>query len=814
MLNKLQIKILLILFVVLSVTISANYYLSNYILRAEFASAVKAENFAIGQGLKLQVERLLSYGLPLNDLVGFDELCIEVAKNNNVDYAAVVDVNGTVLFHSDLKQNRGNIDVPEIIAALKGKKDTVVEYTSGQEKIYGFVIPVFDSHGKYVGAVLLGLPVDSVTKRVTMLSNFTALTALFLFIIAMCLIAFALSWWVTKPLLKLHNATRAILHKGTETAHMVDINSNDEIGRLAASFNMMTLQLKKTTVSKAYVDNVISSMTDALIVISPDNSIQTVNEAATALLGASRDELIGQPVNILFPSFDEMPFKGKWMENLIELGEYRNYETTFKTQGGLHIPILLCCSVVKTAEMKVKYIVCTARDITDLKRAEETMFYQANYDMLTGLANRYYMEKQLEQAALGIKCSDHRHTFLYLDLDQFKIVNDMCGHHAGDQLLKHLSLMMKQKMRPEDLIARLGGDEFGLLLRNTNISDGLNISDKLCKEIQSFRFAWQDKLFNIGVSIGVVELNQQNTDVEWLLSAADRACYVSKEKGGNRVQLFHCDDRELSERHGEMRWISSITKAFQENRFYLNYQPIIPVGSNKNRDWYEVLIRMIDEKGNTVLPGAFLPAAQRYNMMPAIDRWVIHHFFSTYKYNAGMSLGGSSPLFNINISGASLNNGTFLGFVCEELNKYGVPPEVLCFEITETSVVSNFADANQFIQKLRSLGCSFALDDFGSGLSSFGYLKYLPVDFLKIDGSFIKNIASNQVDYAMVSSINEVAHLMGMQTVAEYVENKEIFECLKTIGVDFAQGYWVGKPGTLNQSKFNKLSQRFLKISS
>lgn len=598
-----------------------------------------------------------------------------------------------------------------------------------------------------------------------------------------------------------NKASNLIVDKGTDILQMAEIYAKDEIGRLAASFNIMTSQLKKTTVSKGYVDNIISSMTDSLIVIDPDNRIQTVNEATAALLQYDRNELMEQPIDLIFPSFEEMPFKGEWMKNLTELGEYKNYETTYKTKSGLHIPVLLSCSVMKTDEQSVQYIVCTAKDITDLKRAEEIMFYQANYDMLTGLANRYYFEKKLHQATLDVEGNEQRHTILYLDLDQFKIVNDTCGHYAGDQLLKHVSLIMKEQLQPEDLIARLGGDEFGVLLRNTDISGAYCIAVNLCNEIQSFRFTWQDKLFTIGVSIGAVELNQQDVDVGYLLSAADRACYMAKEKGGNRVHLFHNDDRELSERHGEMRWMPSITKAFEEDRFYLHYQPIVPVASNKNRDWYEVLIRMIDEHGDTVLPGAFLPAAERYNMMPAIDRWVIHHLFSTYKDNVRLKVYGSSVLFNINISGASLNNGAFLQFVCEEFDRYGVPPAAICFEITETSAVSNFTDANQFIQKLRSLGCSFALDDFGRGLSSFAYLKYLPVDFLKIDGSFIKNIASNQVDFAMVSSINEVAHLMGMKTVAEFVENKEIFACLKRIGIDYAQGYWIGKPAALDRSK-------------
>ena len=799
--KKLHTKILLILLVVLMTTIGVNYYFGNKILETEFSKAVKAEVFAIGQGLKLQVERLLSYGMPLNDLTGFDELCVEVlTKDNGVTYASVVDLKGTVLFHSDLSHKDNISDIPELYNSLKSKQDNVVEYIFENEKIYGFIIPVFDSNDQHVGSVLLEYPILSITQKTTTLSNYTMILAILLFSFAIFLIASALSLWITKPLLKLYNATREIFYKGTGDMKTVDITTNDEIGRLATSFNMMVSRLKDTTVSKDYVDNIITSMTDALVVIRPDHKIETVNKAATVLLGYSEEELIEQSIDILFEGTGEMPFKGMWLEKLMEQGEYKNTESKFRNKAGVDIPVLLCSSVMKTDNKNFKFIVCTAKDITEIKKAEELMYYQANYDMLTGLFNRYYLESQLTQIVAKTKNNGQCHTFLYLDLDKFKIVNDVCGHNAGDQLMKHLALILKQNLQSDDIIARIGGDEFGILLYNTSASEGYDIADKLCNIIKDFHFSWRDKLFTLGVSIGCVEINRENTDVEWLLSAADRACYISKEKGGNRVHTFTRNDRELTERQGEMWLMSSITKAFDENRFFLVYQPIVSVKPNVNKVWYEVLLRMIDENGNVIMPGAFLPAAQRYNMMPAIDRWVIHYFLSTYKEKNDPATKEASILFNINISGASLNTDSFLNFICEELKKYNVPPEVICFEITETSAVSNFVDTNQFIMKLRSMGCSFALDDFGSGLSSFAYLKYLPVNFIKIDGTFIRNIAKDKIDHAMISSINEVAHLMDMYTIAEYVENQEIFECLKIIGIDYAQGYWLGKPGTIEQN--------------
>jgi diguanylate cyclase (GGDEF)-like protein/PAS domain S-box-containing protein len=799
MFNKLQIKILLILFVTLSIAVSSNYFLGNKVLKSELLKGITAEAFATGHSLELQVKGQILSGIELHDITGFDEICAEVVKNNdNIEFASVVDLNGTVLFHSSSSHPGIISDVPELLAAVKSNNKATVKYIYNKKSFFGFVIPVYNKY-EHVGSVVLGYSEININKKIAAISSSSLIASLVMFLTAMILIVSALSLWVTKPILRLYNATREIFYKGPEAISTIEKTTNDEIGKLSTSFNMMISRLKKTTVSKAYVDNIISSMTDALIVLSPDNKIETVNEATIVLLGYTQYELIDKPRDIIFTDPENMPFKGQWLDDLKVTGQFKNFETRFKTKDGSVIPILLCCSVMKTEEMDVIRIVCTARDITEIKRAEEIMFRQANFDMLTGLPNRHYLEARMSQIINKSELEIQKHTFISLDLDKFKIVNDVCGHHAGDQLMKHISHIMKKNLNPHDIIARLGGDEFGILLMDTDISEGCAIAEKLCKAVKDFRFSWNDKLFTLGVSIGAVEVNQNNNDIEWLLSAADRACYISKEKGGGRVHVFDCQDKELTERQEEMRLMPGLIKAFEEGRFILEYQPIKPVKFDEKKKWFEVLIRMIDENGCVVMPGAFLPAAQRYNMLPSIDRWVIHNFASTYKEKVCSLPDGASMVFNINISGASLNTDSFLDFICEELDKYDVPPHVLCFEITENSAVSNFVDSSQFIGKLKSMGCSFALDDFGSGLSSFTYLKYLPVDYIKIEGTFIRDIVQNPIDYAMESSINEMAHVMGMKTIAEYVESEEIFNCLKDIGIDYLQGHWFGKTEMLER---------------
>jgi diguanylate cyclase (GGDEF)-like protein len=384
----------------------------------------------------------------------------------------------------------------------------------------------------------------------------------------------------------------------------------------------------------------------------------------------------------------------------------------------------------------------------------------------------------------------------YLDLDQFKIINDTCGHVAGDELLKRLGRVLAQQVRRQDTLARLGGDEFGVLLEHCSMHVAERVANALRRTIEDFRFAWEKQVFGIGVSIGVVPIQGLGQSVSSILSAADAACYAAKDRGRNRIHIYHEGDVELARRHGEMRWVNRIQTALEENRFELARQPIVSLSTTAGADThYELLLRMRDEDGNIVLPEAFLPAAERYNLSVKLDRWVVREAFRLLTRDPDHL----EQLFlcSINLSGVSLADEDFLIFVTTELASTGLPPGKVCFEITETAAIANLPGAMRFIEVLRRIGCRFALDDFGSGLSSFAYLKSLPVDFLKIDGVFVKDIAEDPIDRELVRSINEIGHVMGKRTIAEFVESQEILTALNEIGVDYAQGFELGKPELL-----------------
>ncbi len=441
------------------------------------------------------------------------------------------------------------------------------------------------------------------------------------------------------------------------------------------------------------------------------------------------------------------------------------------------------------------------QDVTRLRRIADGLAHEARHDTLTGLVNRREFQTRLEAAFVGSRIRNEKHVVCYLDLDQFKVINDSCGHAAGDQLLCNITELLKSLLPADETLARLGGDEFGLLIQNAELDEAARITENMLSAIKAFRFYWEGRTFGIGVSIGVTVITRKSIDLKTVISIADAACYAAKEKGRNRIQVYNPDDIELDQRQQEMRVLSRITSALDENRYVLYYQPIIPVCAKPDNSQHcEILVRMINKDGTLVQPAQFIPAAERYNLMPALDRWIIKRVFEVFhKRYPTPELQGAHQ-WSVNISGTSLSDKGFIDFIREQAAHYQIVPQSICFEITETAAIADIDRVSDFLWGLRLDGFRFALDDFGIGMSSFSYLKSLPVDYVKIDGEFVKNILDEKVSLAMTEAITRVVSVMGIEVVAEYVESIAILDKLREIGVDYAQGYGVSEPIWLDES--------------
>jgi len=438
--------------------------------------------------------------------------------------------------------------------------------------------------------------------------------------------------------------------------------------------------------------------------------------------------------------------------------------------------------------------VLVLHDMTQERQYIANLSWQATHDALTGLANRREFEYRLEQALNDLVRQAGRHSLMFLDLDQFKLVNDTCGHAAGDELLRHICAVLQSGLREGDTLARLGGDEFGVLLENCPPDQAERIAEQLRQLVQSLHFVWKGRPFVTTVSVGLVHMAQSPGTLETSLRAADMACYMAKEKGRNRVQVYHADDSELSMRFGEMAWIQRLHVALEENRFCLCAQEIATLKTFEGPGHIEILLRLHDESGRTILPSSFIPAAERYGLMTALDRWVVRNVFLVIRQCLDEGREGPLSICAINLSGSSIGDDKFLEYLQRLFVEYAIPPRMICFEITETSAIANLGSAIRFINELKGLGCRFSLDDFCAGMSSFAYLKHLPVDYLKIDGSFVKDMLDDPVNRAMVEVINHIGHVMGKRTIAEFVETPLIEQALQEIGVDYAQGYLIERP--------------------
>ena len=540
----------------------------------------------------------------------------------------------------------------------------------------------------------------------------------------------------------------------------------------------------------------LQSIGDAVITTDSEGRIDYMNPVAESLTGwenrEAQGQLIGQVLTVVDESSresTESPVMRCLREGqVLGLSEH----TVLVNRRGQELAIQDSAAPIRDRAGNLIGAVMVFHDVSKERRLHRALHYQASHDALTGLINRREFENRLTAAVENARAdADAHHALLYLDLDQFKLVNDTCGHPAGDQLLKQITGVLQSRVRSRDTLARLGGDEFGVLLQSCSLEQALRIAESLRQAIRDFRFVWQDGALELGVSIGIVEITSETPTVASVMSAADVACYSAKDLGRNRVQLYKPDD--VPERHREMHWVSKLARACDESRFELFYQPIVPIGPvAQEHEHFELMLRLRDESGALVTPAEFIPAAERYNVMPSIDRWVVRQALDKLVHRVGS---GVKPFtIAVNLSGTSLNDERFLEYLIAELSNNELVAGAMCFEITETAAIANLGNVVYFMRELKTRGCHFALDDFGSGLSSFMYLKTLPVDYLKIDGQFVENVTHDRIDRSMVEAISQVGRAMGIQTIAERVESAEVLAELGRLGIGYAQGFHIAEP--------------------
>jgi diguanylate cyclase (GGDEF)-like protein/PAS domain S-box-containing protein len=546
----------------------------------------------------------------------------------------------------------------------------------------------------------------------------------------------------------------------------------------------------------------LQSIGDGVISTDAHGRVEYVNPVAEELTGWRLQDVLGRSIDEVFRAFHEETCEPLENPMTVAVRRARPVKSLrpmlLIRKDGNELYVESTASPIRDGTGQVTGGVLVFHDVSESRELNRRLTYHTSHDVLTGLVNRREFEQRLERALKSARAKETSYALCYLDLDQFKIVNDTCGHAAGDALLGQVGALLKSRVRWRDTLGRLGGDEFGVLLESCPLEEALRTAETLREAVRNFRFTFEDRNFRLGVSVGVVPITAENEDVATILSAADSACMAAKEAGRNRVHCFEENDIDLMRRRREMQWAARIGNALEEARFELFRMAIAPLQEDEPGEHYELLLRMRDESGKIVAPDQFIAAAERYGLTPSIDRWVVESAFRWLVSEADER--ARLAMCSINLSGQSLGDDKFLPFVIEQFHRSGLDASKICFEITETAAIANFSQANRFIQALKELGCKFALDDFGTGLSSFGYLKHFPVDFLKIDGSFVKGLLHDAIDREMVRSINEIGHLTGKKTIAEWAENAEIIEILRSLGVDYAQGYGIAQPQRLKHT--------------
>jgi diguanylate cyclase (GGDEF)-like protein/PAS domain S-box-containing protein len=598
-------------------------------------------------------------------------------------------------------------------------------------------------------------------------------------------------------------------HPDGSTSHIAvttaPIFDEDAVVRAAVAvvYDLSTLKRAQLEAAseKEKAEVTLAAITDGVLATDLDGNIATINPAAERMTGWSQADALGRPLGEVVHLVDEVSSRTPYADIVARCLQERRVipgvpHATLSSRGGPRYSVDSAVAPVALGDGELIGTVLVFHDVSEARRLLHQLGFEASHDALTGLVNRREFETRLTRTIEHSKASTVNSALLYMDLDQFKVVNDSCGHAAGDELLHMLSQVYREHVRERDTLARIGGDEFALIVEHCTMPEAVAVAQKVLEATRDFRYPCKGRLFQLGVSIGLIPIDSQSVSVEQALRQADRACYIAKERGRNRIYIHQAGESDMAQRRSDMHWVTRLNEAFQNEQLQLYCQPIMPLKHDGVSLHYEILLRL-KSGGAPIRPGTFLPAAERYDMMPSIDRWVLRSSLAWLEQHPAHA--AALNMCTINLSRRTLADQSFQAYAADLIDRSTVAAGKLCFEITENGAIANMQKTISFIKTLSQRGCRFSLDDFGTGMTSFSYLKQLPVDFIKIDGSFIQLMSRSAVDFEMVRFTNEISHMMGRKTIAEYVSDQAIYRQLEDIGVDFAQGYWVGKPRPLSE---------------
>lgn len=732
-----------------------------------------------------------------NDLAGLEEIMGAQAQQTNVVFSMVTDANGKVLafYHKNRPDERHNGELMDFGDTPPNPLEPFVFYDTAE--VIDIAAPILLNQ-QLLGWARVQMSRAHIANSVEIITAEGVLYTLMAIVVG-TLFAWLLGKNLTRDIYRLIHATQRV--RQGERRLTISLKRKDELQTLSDNFQAMLATLEQNEqalfAEKERAEITLKSIGDGVITTDEHGRVTYLNPVAEHLTGWSHQSAMGRPVEEVFAIFNEETLqpvenpalKSMVLQKIIALANH----TILINRTGERISIEDSGAPIIDRNGRIIGAVLVFHDATDARELKRRLTWQALHDPLTRLKNRQAFENRLEKLIEDTQLNpQNEHSLVYIDLDQFKIVNDTVGHQAGDELLKQVALVLKQQVREHDLLARIGGDEFAVLLENCSTDDALNIAEKLRSSLAGYQFIWQDRSFGIGASIGITGIHRASHKAG-VMSQADVACYLAKDQGRNRVHIYRDDDQHLAQQLSQLNWVNQIKAAIKQEHFVLYAQEIVPLQHASDKKRVEILTRLLHEDGRTITPDQFLPAAERFNLMAELDIYVTRHALAWLQAHAEQI-----ELININISGQSLDNMQFNSALLQLLEANQGLNHKVCFEITETAAITHMSASISFLNSIKNVGCKLALDDFGSGFSSFGWLKSLPVDFVKIDGNFILDVLSDSVDAAMVKAIHQITVEMHIHSIAEFVENQAVSDWLKTVGIEYAQGYHFHKPTPLN----------------